>query len=148
MKNQTIKKSIDINASKEKVWDVLTNDSLNRIWFNEFSEGTKADTDWQIGSKAIFTDSSGMGIIGKIAESKPGEYLSIEYLGVAANGAEDYESEEAKSVIGNFENYTLTENNGITHLDISSDMGAEYFDMMSAAWDKAVLKIKELAEKN
>ncbi|HRG37439.1 MAG TPA: hypothetical protein PK289_02810 [Bacteroidia bacterium] len=33
---KTIKKTIDINTSKENVWKVLTEDRYNRIWFAEF----------------------------------------------------------------------------------------------------------------
>ncbi len=146
MNIKTIKKQIDINASKEKVWDVLTKDELNRIWFTEFSEGTTAKTDWQVGSKVIFIDNSGFGIIGKIIENKPGEALSIQYIGVVNNGAEDYESEEAKNIMNSLETYKLSENNGVTHLDVSSDMGEEYFEMMEAGWDRAMEKIKDLAE--
>jgi uncharacterized protein YndB with AHSA1/START domain len=146
MNIKTIKKQIDINASKENVWEALTKDELNKIWYAEYSEGTTAKTDWQVGSKVTFVDSSGSGIIGKIIESKPGGLLSIEYTGVVENGAENYENEGAQQVKNTFEIYKLSENNGVTHLDISSDMGEEYFEMMDAAWDRAMEKIKELAE--
>lgn len=148
MSIKTIKKETYINASKERVWEVLTKDELNRIWFNDFSEGTTAKTDWQVGSKAIFTDHSGSGLVGKIVESKTGEILSIQYIGVVNNNLEDYESEEAKKVMNSWEMYKLSENNGVTYLEVASDMVEEYFEMMNSAWDRAMEKIKELAEKN
>jgi hypothetical protein len=63
-----------------------------------------------------------------------------------SGGIEDYESSQATAVKGGRETYILTERNGITNLSIESDMGEEYFDMMSALWDKALEKIKKLAE--
>ena len=42
---KTLKKSIAINASKEKVWEVLMNDEYNRQWFSEFSQDTRVETD-------------------------------------------------------------------------------------------------------
>ena len=148
MEKQTIKKSIAIHAPKETVWEILLNDKFTRIWYAEFSEGSHADTDWKLGSKAVFTDNKGCGIVGKIIANKPGEIISIEYDGVINDGIEDYESETAKQVKGGIETYHLSEKKGITELSIECDMGAEYFEMMSQAWDKAVLKIKSLAEKN
>ncbi|MDQ3550213.1 MAG: VOC family protein, partial [Bacteroidota bacterium] len=59
---------------------------------------------------------------------------------------EDYESEGAKAMKGGKEIYILKGENGTTHLDIASDMGDEWFDSMSVAWDKALQKVKQLAE--
>lgn len=145
MKRETIKKSITINAPKEKVWEVLINDEFTRIWYASFSEGTHAETDWQIGSKAVFTDNSKCGIVGRIIENKPNELISIEYMGVVMDGVEDYDSETANEVKGGVETYHLLENDGNTHLAISCDMGEKYFDTMSLEWDKALQKIKELS---
>lgn len=143
---QTIEKSIIVNASKEQVWEVLVNDKFNRIWFEEFSVGTHAITDWQVDSKVVFEDTANSGLIGKVMENKPGKILSVMYEGVLTNGVEDYNSEMATFFKGAREIYRLHEKNGQTTLDIKSDMGDEYFDFMSAAWDKALEKIKQLAE--
>ncbi|MBC7888409.1 MAG: SRPBCC domain-containing protein [Ferruginibacter sp.] len=147
MKHKTIKKSIEINAPKEKVWEVLLDDKFTRIWYAEFSEGSHAETDWKIGSKALFTDNSKTGIVGKIIENKPSELISIGYEGiVGADGIEDYESDKAMEVKGSYETYTLSQNDeGKTLLSISCDMAENYFDTMSLAWDKALLKIKTLS---
>lgn len=143
---QTIKKSIEINAPKEKVWNVLLNDKFTRIWYAEFSEGSHAETDWEIGSKAIFKDNSKSGIIGKIIENKANEVLSIEYEGILTDGKEDYESEDAAAVKGWLETYHLSEKNGVILLSIECDMPEKYFDTMSEAWQNALQKIKELSE--
>ena len=145
--NKTIKKSIAIHAPKEKVWEVLLKDDYTRQWFSEFSEGTHADTDWSVGSKALFTDNTNSGMVAKIVENKKAELLSMEYLGSVENGKEEYETEMAKAVKGGMEIYKLSENNGVTDLTISCDMGEDYFDMMSLAWDRALQKIKGLSEK-
>lgn len=100
MEKQTIKKSIEINAQKEKVWDVLLNDKYIRTWYSAFGDGVKAETDWNLGSKAVFTDSSKSGMAGKIIAKKPGEILSVEYQGVVVDGVEDYDSDDAMNVKG------------------------------------------------
>ncbi len=141
-----IKKAIDIHAPKENVWQVLTEDRYNRSWYNTFSEGTKAETDWQLGSKVLFSDDSGNGIIGKIVTNKPAEFLSIEYTGMILNGKENYEHKDAKAVMGAHETYMISENGPVTRLSIACDMNEEWLDSMSAAWDKALLKVKVMAE--
>lgn len=146
MNIKTIKKTIEINTPKENVWKVLLEDQFTRLWYAEFSEGTYADTYWEIGSKVLFIDHSKCGIAGKVVANTPQELLSVEYHGVISNGVEDYESEAAKQVKGSFETYRITENAGLITLDISSDMGEKYFDMMNEAWDRALQKIKQLAD--
>jgi uncharacterized protein YndB with AHSA1/START domain len=143
---QTIEKSIDINAPKERVWDVLLNDKFTRIWYSEFSEGAYAETDWKVGSKALFLDKKQCGIVGKVIANKPYEVISIEYEGIVMDGVEDYESADAKQVKGALETYHLSEKNGVTRVSIECDMGPEWFETMSLSWDKALLKIKELSE--
>lgn len=143
---QTIKKTIGINAPKEKVWDVLFNDKFTRIWYAEFSEGTYAETDWQQGSKAVFRDKSGFGMVGTIVTSRPYEKLSIEFEGVITEGKEDYESTVAQQIKGAHETYMLSQNEGSTQVSIESDMAEEHFESMSAAWDRALQKVKDFSE--
>ena len=144
---KTIRKSIEIEASKETVWDVLTQDHYSRDWLEIFSPGSHALTDWQLGSKVVFADKSGSGIIGRIIVHDPSELLSIEYYGVLNNNIEDIESKEAQVFKGARETYRLVSNDNKTMLNIESDMSEDGFDSMSKAWDEALLKIKELAEK-
>src|SRR5688572_18979517 len=106
-----IKKSIEVNAPKERVWDVLLKDEFTRIWYAAFSEGSHADTDWKVGSKAIFTDHSKNGLIAKITANKTHELISMEYQGVVFEGKEDYDSSVAKTYKGGIESYRLSGSN-------------------------------------
>jgi uncharacterized protein YndB with AHSA1/START domain len=146
MKKQTIKKSIKINAPREIVWKVLLDEEYTRAWYGEFSEGSHAQTDWQVGSKAIFSDNSHCGLIGKVIANKPFELLSVEYTGQIVDGVEDYDSDVAKDVRGGLETYRLSGENGITHLAIECDMGEDFFEIMAQAWDRALQKIQQLTE--
>lgn len=144
---KTIKKSSEIDAAKEKVWDVLTKDRYTRVWLAVFSPGSHALTDWQLNSKVVFADDSGSGIIGRIIVHAPYELLSIEYYGVLTNNIEDFESEEAKIFNGAHETYRLIQQEQKTLLEIESDMSEGGFESMSLAWDEALANIKQLAEK-
>lgn len=143
--------NIEIKASREKVWDVLFGKETYPKWAAVFSEGSNVKTDWKKGSKAIFLDESDRGMVSRIAESVPNEFLSIEHLGMYDKGVEDYESEHVKAWAGSIESYTLTEANGITNLAVlmevqESEDNKPMLEMFADMWPKALAKVKELAE--
>ena len=146
MGTRTITKSIDLDASPERVWDVLLDDATYRQWTAEFIAGSYAETDWQEGSTVRFLDPSGSGLLAHIAASRHPELVDIEYDGLVADGKDDTESDHAREYRGSRETYRLTRTPSGTHLDISADMAEQYYDDMVAAWDRALAKAKALAE--
>lgn len=62
------------------------------------------------------------------------------------NGVDVTEGPGVDEWIGLKEQYHLTESNGVTTLAIDTVMADEYHEMMMDAWDKALVRIKELAE--
>lgn len=142
---KTIQKTKEINAPKEKVWNVLLEDEYNRIWMAEFMEGSHAKTDWIVGHKVRFLDNDNNGLVGRILTKQPYDVIEMEYDGEVKNGEDDFDSEMAQQMKGSRENYYLSESNGVTTLKIEVDMGDDWIDMMSAAWDKALDKIEELS---
>jgi uncharacterized protein YndB with AHSA1/START domain len=141
--------NITINASTEKVWQTLLGEETYPQWTAAFSETSRVETDWQKGSKAIFTDQSNKGMVSKIVENIPNEFLSIQHLGYYDNGEEDYDSEATKKWAGALENYTLTAVDGKTNLQIYMEMNTEEKEMIAMfekMWPKALAKVKELAE--
>jgi hypothetical protein len=144
---KTIIKSINVDAPKMIVWDVLTNDSFTRIWYAAFSDGSHAITDnWQEGSTVLFVDDTQSGLIAKVVQNKRGEVLSVEHVGQVVDGKEDYESPVAQALKGGLETYRLKEVDGQTKLTIECDMDQTMFESMSALWDKALEKLQSLAE--
>ncbi|MBA2498670.1 MAG: SRPBCC domain-containing protein [Chitinophagaceae bacterium] len=146
MEKVIIKKSIDIKASKEKVWDVLTKDEMTKSWYTAFNPGTYAETDWKQGSEVIFKDGTENGMIGKIVASVPGQIISTEFTGTLVNGVEDYESEAARNIKGFKETYYISSEGNKSKLSIEQETSDEYGDMMQTMWDKALPLIKQLAE--
>ena len=146
VKKETIRKSIGIGASKEKVWQVLFDEKYLPIWYAEFSLGARVEGTWRVGSKVVFTDISGGGLVGKVVVNRPCTKLSVEYLGLMVTGEEDYESENARAVRGGHELYRLEEQEGTVLLSVETDMPQEFFNSMALAWEKALQKIRYLAE--
>ena len=143
---RTIQQSIEIAAPRERVWDVLLQDQTYREWTAEFMAGSYAETDWRTGSKAVFRDPTGNGMIGRIAVSERPERLVIDYNGLLVAGREDYDSPEAVEIKGAQESYHLSEQGGRTLLAIESGMFEAYYEEMSEAWVRALNKVKALAE--
>lgn len=135
-----------IDAEPEKIWDVLWNDETYRKWTSAFSEGSHAQTDWKQGSKVLFLDGTGQGMVSRIAENRPNEYMSIEHLGEVKDGVEDTTSDRVKQWAGAHENYTLKKVNGKTELSIDMDITDEFKEMFSQIWPKALENVKKLAE--
>ena len=92
---RTIAQSIEMQAPRERVWDVLVQDETYRQWAAEFMPGSYAETDWQAGSKVAFRDPNGTGVIGRIVTSERPECLDIEYDGLLVDGRDDIESADA-----------------------------------------------------
>lgn len=140
MENQEFR--IEINASREKVWNSLWDDDTYREWTSVFSEGSRAETDWKKGSKVLFLDGSNTGLVSEIAENIPGEFMSIKHLGVIENGVE-----KTSEWAGAMENYTLHSVNGKTEVIVTIDITDEYKEYFLKTWPIALQKLKEIAER-
>ena len=71
---QKLKFSIEINATKEKVWNTMLEDKTYRIWTEVFSKGSHFIGDWSKGSKILFlgpNENGEMGgMVSRIKENK------------------------------------------------------------------------------
>lgn len=138
--------NVSINAPREKVWSTLWNDDSYRAWTAVFHEGSQAETDWKEGSKVLFTDGKGSGMVSRIAKLDPNEFMSFEHLGELRDGVEDTTSEKVKSWAGAHENYTLTGSGSNTDLLVELDINNEFKDYFANTFPRALDKVKELAE--
>jgi len=142
-----MKFSISINAPKEKVWQTLWNDASYRKWTSAFMEGSHAVTDnWKEGSKVLFMDPKGNGMVSTVAANKPNEFMSFKHLGEVKNGVEDTSSDKIKGWAGAMENYTLKGTNGKTELLVEMDITEDFKDYFVKTWPKALDLLKESAE--
>jgi uncharacterized protein YndB with AHSA1/START domain len=140
--------SISINASADKVWEIIIGKDTYSQWTAPFAEGSTVDTDWKKGSKALFTDGTGNGMVSEIAESIPGKFLSIHHLGEVKDGVEDPTTFQGEQWGDACENYTLKEVDGKTLWLVNMDMNDQYVQYMEDTWPLALAKVKELAEKD
>jgi uncharacterized protein YndB with AHSA1/START domain len=147
MKKHTIKKSIEINTPKERVWEVLLNPRFVNTWVSEFSEGSQVEADWDVGGTVLYKDRDGNGLKARVADNRPNRLLKVVHEAILNHGVEDPESDDLPKWKGCREAYLLSEKSGVTTLSIESEVPEEYFEPFKPLWDKSLQKIKELAEK-
>jgi hypothetical protein len=147
---QKLKFSIEVNAPKEKTWNTMLDDETFRIWTEPFMAGSHYVGDWSKGSEILFLapDDKGKtsGMVSRIKENKPYEYVSIEHLGLVEDGKKDTTSDAVRGWAGALENYTFRETNKGTEVVVEMDANEEYAAMFQETWPKALQKLKALAE--
>ena len=135
-----------IDAPRERVWEVLWGSDTYPQWTSAFAEGSNVETDWTKGSRVLFVDGKGNGMISVIEENIPNELMSFKHLGVMENGKENFEIAKERGWVNAIENYTLKSQADKTELTIDQDIEEEYRDSFSEMWPKALTKLKALAE--
>lgn len=139
--------SIQINAPRSKVWEVMLGAATYREWTMVFMPGSYYQGDWSEGSKMLFLgpDPDGGkegGMSAVVKENRPEEFISLEYHAEIRDGVE-------VPMAGNgFENYALEDKDGGTEVSVDLlNLPDEYADMFNDSWPKAIETLKELAEK-
>lgn len=138
--------TLDIAAPREKVWQVLWDDATYRQWTSAFMEGSHAVSDWKEGSKIQFLGPDGGGGMYSIIErSNAPEYMSFKHLGEIKDGKE--QPNDGNLWSNAMENYTLTEHNGSTTLEVDL-YGApnEFISYFQEAFPKGLALVKSLSE--
>ena len=138
--------TIDINARRENVWFALWDDYHYRSWTSVFCEGSYAVTDWIEGSKVHFLSPGGEGMYSEITLLKPNEKMYFTHKGELRNFEELPLDEKSSLWSGARENYSLTENDGVTTLKVVIDLVDEHIDYFSKTFPAGLAKVKDLAE--
>lgn len=135
--------STTINAPKALVHQLMLADETYREWTSEFAQGSYYQGSWDKGAQILFLNPEGFGMKARIAEHRPAEFVSLEWLTEVRDGVPG----EQDQWQGAFENYTFTEANGITTIQVDiSGVPAEWADFMNESWPKALAKLKAICE--
>jgi uncharacterized protein YndB with AHSA1/START domain len=135
---------VEINATKERVWDTLWRDETFRQWAGIVDPGTYMVGELKVGNEVQFISSeNGYGVTSLVAKLTPGEYLLLRH---AADTQEGGKRERAQEWTGGEESYSLTEKDGVTTLTAAFDVPSEMAEMFKVSYPKALERVKELAE--
>ena len=139
-----LKFSVEINASKERVWATLWEDKSFRDWAGIIDEGTYMQGEMKEGNEIQFISSvNGYGVTSLIEKLKPNEFVLFRH---SADTKDSGQQEREKEWTGGTESYSLDEKNGVTVLIVKTDVPEEMEEMFNSILPRAMERIKTLAE--
>jgi len=137
--------SIEINASKERVWATLWEYVSFRDWANIIDEGTYMKGEMKEGNEIQFISSAnGYGVTSLIEKLTPNEFVLFRH---SANTKENGQKEREKEWTGGKKSYSLSEKNEVTTLLVKTDVPEELEETFQVRIPKAQERIKTLAKK-
>jgi hypothetical protein len=152
--------TVSIHAPVNKVYDTMlgiNHKSTYEQWTSVFNPTSTYEGSWHKGNKMLFigVDEKGEqgGMVSRIAENIPNQFVSIQHYGVLKAGTEITEGPEVEKWANGFENYTFHENaagpdgQATTTLTVDLDTTEDFLDFMNETYPKALDKLKELCEK-
>ena len=136
---------VKIQASKERVWDVLWADETFREWAGLIDPGTYMVGELKEGNGVQYISAeNGYGVTSLVVSVIPNEYLLLKHQADTQDvGAREREAEWT----GGEESYSLTEQDGTTTLTAAFDVPPDLEAYFNDAYPKALERVKELAEK-
>lgn len=136
--------TVEINASKEKVWSTLWEDETFRDWASLIDPGTYMRGELKEGNEVEYISAeNGYGVTSLVNKLIPNEYLLLFHQADTQGSGEQTRD---KQWTGGKESYTLTEKDGITTLTTIFDVPPELEAYFNDAYPKALDRVKELAE--
>lgn len=139
--------STQINAPRRQVWEVMLAPDSYRSWTAPFHEGSYYEGSWEKGQRVRFLTPGGqMGMVAEVVENRPGEFVSLRHIGMIKDGAEDFDSAEAKAWFPAYENYRFADRAGGTEVQVEMDSTPEYEQFMRDTWPRALAELKKLCE--
>jgi hypothetical protein len=135
--------TVEINASKELVWQTLWQDETLREWASIVDPGTYMVGELKEGATVQFNSAQGYGVTSLVAKLKPYEYVLFKHKADTQDSGE--RNREDQWTDGQ-ESYRLTENNNVTTLEMKFDVPRELEKIMSVKYPKALKVVKELSE--
>lgn len=149
-----LKFNVSINAPANKVYDVMlgiSNKTTYEEWTALFNPTSTFEGSWNKGSKIKFIgiDEKGekQGMVSKIVENIPNQFVSIQHYGLLKDDNEITEGLEVEKWANGYENYSFEENNGTTIVTVDLDSTEDMLDYMIQTYPKALEKLKEISEK-
>ena len=128
----------------------ISNKFTYEQWTALFNPTSSYEGSWDKGSKMLFVgvDDKGEkgGMVSKIVENIPNQFVSIQHCGLLVGGKEITEGPEVEKWANGFENYTFEENNETTSITIDLDTTEDFVEYMNETYPAALNKLKEICE--
>lgn len=141
---------INIDAPVANVYKAMLDKKHYEEWTAIFNPTSRFEGSWEKGAKMLFlgTDENGNsgGMVGRINENIPNQFVSIEYTGILQGDQEITSGPEVEGWVGTCENYTYLTVNGKTLLAVDLDTNQEFLSYFNDTYPKALDKLKSICE--
>ena len=149
---ETLHFNIRIQASVAIVYKTMISDAGFRHWTVPFHPASHFQGKWEEGSKMLFLaedEEQGQGgMVSRIRELRPHEFISIEHLGIIQDGKEITTGPDIEQWAGAREEYTfIPEGPETTLLKVSMDANEQWKSYFETTWPKALEILKDSCEK-
>jgi len=148
MKN--LQYAIDIKAPAKKVYDIMLAPGTYSDWTSAFGANSRYEGSWEKGEKIYFIGSAAgekrEGMVAEIAENIPAEFVSIRHYGVLDGDEEITAGPRVEPWANSLENYSFTEQDGMTTVKIAVDCDDKYLDFFDKTWPIALDRLKQISE--
>ncbi len=135
---------IEINTSKEQVWNALWQDETFREWAGIIDPGTHIVGELIEGNQVQFISENGYGVTSLVEKLTENQFLLLRH---EADTQDNGKSERAHEWTGGAETYSLAEKDGITTLTVSFGVPSKMEDYFAINYPKALNRVKVLAER-
>ncbi len=148
--NVHMRHSIEINASKEKVWKVLWDDQTLRDWAGIIDEGTYMTGNLQEGNEVNFIGNSeggvSYGVTSRVEKLIPNKYILLTRIADIKIDKDGKIEKRDKQWAGGTESYELEESNDKVTLSVTQDVPAELVEYFETKYPQVLQRVKVLAE--
>ncbi len=144
---ETLNYEVRVNAPKTSVWSTLTESERYSQWVKAFSPNSYADGEWKQGTHIKFLDPDMGGTKALVEALESNEHILVRHVSVISKDDEEStEGEMASKWIGTTEEYTLTEDDNVTSLQIEIKTHHDFVQMFESSWPEALKLIKAISE--
>lgn len=139
--------SININTTKDHVWEKLWSKESYTNWTQPFCEGSYMEGSISQGARVHFLMPNGSGMYSDVAFYQPGEFVLFQHIGNIIDFKEQAIDFETAQWTGCIESYRLIEiTPETTELIVEVDVVVSHLEFMKAKFPLAMERLKEISE--
>ena len=136
--------TIEIHATRERVWDTLWQDETLREWAGIIDPGTYMVGELKVGNEVQYISGNGYGVTSLVEKLVAGEFLLLRH---SADTKDSGKEEREKEWTGGTESYSLAEKDGTTTLTVAFDVPPDLEEYFKINYPKALERVKILSER-
>ncbi|MDN3607974.1 SRPBCC domain-containing protein [Kaistella yonginensis] len=134
--------SIEIKASKEKVWEALWNNANYRKWTATFIPGSYYEGELREGSNVRFLSPGENGMFTLVEQVIPFKSMHFKHFGEVIEGINQAKTYGDEAI----EQYDLVETDEGSLLTVTLNTEEEYITYFTNSFPRALHEVKEIAE--